>query len=424
MREEKKITYKDIWKIPNCRRLIFSNLINRLGDSIDAIAFTWLVYQITGSAAWSALIFGLNQLPSIFVQPLAGPLVEGKNKKRIVIFTDVLRGLIISSFVAMYYFDMVTPYIMAGFTLLITTVESFNLPASSAFVPELIDEEHFVTATSLNLTVSKIFEIIGMGAAGIIIASLGVGAAMLIDASTFLIGAIIISTIEYSGCKLKDESIKEQSYHTKFKEGIKYLFKNSTVLYFCSLCVLINFIFSPLNSFLAPITSDVFGMNSQFLSVCTMTMSGAAILSSLIMPKVIVRFSFDSLTGSLGAIMGLASFAVTFGEFVKGNVIGCYLLGCGCFALIGFSSGLLSSCLNVTFVKEVDSDYLARIGAVFNAIALASVPVATFFVSFLAKYLDVATITRAFSFIGASLMATLCLIQHLKSKGEVITNEA
>ncbi|WP_026510832.1 hypothetical protein [Butyrivibrio sp. LC3010] len=58
--EEKKITYKDILKIPNCRKLITSNLINRFGDSVDAIAFTWLVYQITGSATWSALIFGLN----------------------------------------------------------------------------------------------------------------------------------------------------------------------------------------------------------------------------------------------------------------------------------------------------------------------------------------------------------------------------
>ncbi|WP_044914901.1 hypothetical protein [Butyrivibrio sp. WCE2006] len=69
--EEKKITYKDILKIPNCRKLISSNLINRFGDSVDAIAFTWLVYQITGSATWSALIFGLNQLPGIFVQPFA-----------------------------------------------------------------------------------------------------------------------------------------------------------------------------------------------------------------------------------------------------------------------------------------------------------------------------------------------------------------
>lgn len=34
--EEKKITYKEILKMPNCRKLITSNLINRFGDSVDA----------------------------------------------------------------------------------------------------------------------------------------------------------------------------------------------------------------------------------------------------------------------------------------------------------------------------------------------------------------------------------------------------
>ena len=195
--EEKKITYREIWKIPNCRRLITANVINRFGDSIDALAFTWLVYQITGSAAWSALIFGLNQLPGIFVQPLAGPFVEGRNKKKIVIVTDIMRGLIIAAFVALYYLKLVTPVIMAAFTMIITTVESFNIPASSAFVPELIDERHYATATGFNMTVSKIFELIGMGAAGFIIASFGVGTAMLVDAATFFIGAVIIGAIEY-----------------------------------------------------------------------------------------------------------------------------------------------------------------------------------------------------------------------------------
>ena len=122
--------------------------------------------------------------------------------------------------------------------------------------------------------------------------------------------------------------------------------------------------------------------------------------------------------------MGLACFAVTLGGFVKGNIIGCYILGGGCFALIGFTSGLLSGCLNVTFVKEVDSDYLARIGAVFNAIAVASMPVATFIVSILSTSLDVGTITGAFGLIGAAAMGTICLVQRIKSKKEVIANEA
>lgn len=422
--EEKKITYKEIWKIRNCRKLLASNLINRFGDSIDSIAFTWLVYQITGSAAWSALIFGLNQLPSIFVQPLAGPFVEGKNKKLIVIVTDILRGLIIAGFVALYYMNLVTPLLMAAFTMLITTVESFNIPASSAFVPELIDEKHYATATGLNMTASKIFELIGMGAAGVLIASFGAGTAMLIDAATFFIGAAIIATIEYKGCVLKDKAIASQSYGTKFTEGFKYLINNKTVLYFCLLCVLLNFMLTPLNGFLAPITSEVYGMDSNFMSICVMLMSGATIIASLVMPKVIEKFSFDFLAIALGSVIGLTCAALSLGGFVRGNALGAYMLGGTCFIVLGFTSGLLSGCLNVTFVKAVDHDYLARIGAVFNAIAVASAPVATFIVGILAVSLSVARIVFGFGIFGTLMFIGLFFFRNRKTTMGVVENEA
>lgn len=64
--------------------MMVAGLINRFGDSIDAIAFTWLVYAITGKASWSALVFAANQLPSVLVQPFAGVLVEGMDKKKLI----------------------------------------------------------------------------------------------------------------------------------------------------------------------------------------------------------------------------------------------------------------------------------------------------------------------------------------------------
>ena len=273
------------------------------------------------------------------------------------------------------------------------------------------------------MTASKIFELIGMGAAGAIIASMGAQAAMLIDAATFFVGAAIIATIEYRGCELKNEEIAAQSYTTKFTEGFKYLFKNKTVLYFCFLCVLLNFILTPLNGFLAPITSQVYGMDSNFMSICVMLLSGATIVASLIMPRVIERFSFDSLAIILGVALGLTCAVLSLGSFVKGNVPGAYLLGGTCFIMLGFTSGLLSSCLNVTFVRAVDHDYLARIGAVFNAIAVASAPVATFIVSLLAVSYSVARILFTFGILGTLMFIGLFFFRNQKSVVGVVENE-
>ena len=77
------ITYRELLKNREYVKLLFTNLIDRFGDSVDAIAFTWLTYQLTKSAAWSALIYGLNVLPNIVAQPFFGALVEKMDKKKV-----------------------------------------------------------------------------------------------------------------------------------------------------------------------------------------------------------------------------------------------------------------------------------------------------------------------------------------------------
>lgn len=87
-----KIGYKAIFNQKEYMKMIIAALINRFGDSIDAIAFTWIVYEITGNAVWSAIVFGVNRVPSVLITPFAGAWVEGRNKKRILVVTDIIRA--------------------------------------------------------------------------------------------------------------------------------------------------------------------------------------------------------------------------------------------------------------------------------------------------------------------------------------------
>ncbi|MDE5598610.1 MAG: MFS transporter, partial [Lachnospiraceae bacterium] len=162
------ITYKDILKQKEYLKIILANLINRFGDSVDAIAFTWLVYAITGNASWSALIFAVNQLPSVLLQPFAGALVEGMNKKKLMVLTDIIRGITTTLLVVLYLSGHLNPWIMFLFTLINSSVEAFRLPASLAVVPRILDKEYYTYGNSLNSTLSTIVQLIGLGLAGII----------------------------------------------------------------------------------------------------------------------------------------------------------------------------------------------------------------------------------------------------------------
>ena len=105
MEQNEKIGYKDIFKQKEYMKMMVAALINRFGDSIDAIASTWIVYELTGSAVWSAVIFGVNKVPSVFVTPLAGAWVEGRNKKAIMIITDLIRAVLDVAGYDVYHID-------------------------------------------------------------------------------------------------------------------------------------------------------------------------------------------------------------------------------------------------------------------------------------------------------------------------------
>lgn len=56
------------------RFVILANIISRFGDSIDSIAYSWLVYGLTNSKSWLAITVGVNMIPTILFHPFGGAL--------------------------------------------------------------------------------------------------------------------------------------------------------------------------------------------------------------------------------------------------------------------------------------------------------------------------------------------------------------
>ncbi|MBR6308875.1 MAG: MFS transporter [Lachnospiraceae bacterium] len=386
------IKYRDVFKERNYTVLLFTNLINRFGDSIDAIAFTWLVYSITGSASWAALVFGLNVLPNIVAQPFFGALVEKMDKKKVIIFTHLLRAAVIGSFVVMYLNGVVNPYIMAAFTLVITTIESLNMPASSALIPSIIKKEHMSHAMSLNSSLSGAVALVGTGVAGIIIAKFGVQTAMLIDVATFLMAAVGMFFIKLrretdektdssEKTDIKTEKASKESYGSLLKGGLRYIAGNRVILNYCLVAIVLNFFMVPINALQAPLAEDVYGLGSKFLSVFGMAASIGAIFGSLVIPKLMAKFSSRKILIWCGFAMGIFLYVLSLGRLVHGMAVPGYLLGGLSVVGITFACSIISGTLNIRFVNSVDRDYLARASSVLGASATAAMPIGSFIVS-------------------------------------------
>ncbi len=395
--EQNRKMYGEIFKEREYRKLIFATVINRFGDSVDAIAFTWLVYLITKSAAWSAIVFALNTLPNVVVQPFAGAIVEKMDKKNVIVATHLLRAVIITLFAFFYRAGLVNAPVMAIFTLVITTVESFNLPATSAFTLQVVKKEHMTCGMSLNSMLSSAASLAGTGVAGVIIATAGVSVAMMIDVVTFAVAAMLISAMKAGKTAITEaapnevskeksateetENKKEQSKIEFFLDGFRYVASSRVICNYGLLAVALNFMLIPINALQAPIAGEIFRMGGEILSIAGAFAAIGGIAGSALVPVLSQKLSPLKMTMLGTSLLGAGMLGMACGGVFAGNNIACYVDVAASFFIMMVAASIIGGTINIQFMKNADPEYIARASAVMGACGAACMPVGSLLLS-------------------------------------------
>ena len=256
--------YRDILKNADYRKLLFADVISRFGDSVDAVAFTWLTYQFSHSASLSALTLAANRLPTVIFQPLFSPITDRLPKRPVQAVCDFIRAALVGIFLLLFLTDSLQAWMFLAFSFAMNTVESFRIPAGVGMLPRLVGKEEYKKASSFIRSAGMGAELIGTGLAGLIVA-LSMGAAFAIDLLTFVLSGLLILSIRFR------ETIAPQAerkgYFAELKGGFQYLGKNQLFLLLVVGAVLSNSINSIFGSLQAPYISEIFRGGSETLSL-------------------------------------------------------------------------------------------------------------------------------------------------------------
>ena len=130
--------YKVIFRQKEYMKLIIASAANRFGYSIDTVAFMMLVYVLTKESTWSVIMFAVNCIPTIFISSFVSGLVEGMNHKRVMVITDIIRGVCVGCISIGYAYGLLQPCMLVVITIVISTVEAFGIPANMALTPKVL----------------------------------------------------------------------------------------------------------------------------------------------------------------------------------------------------------------------------------------------------------------------------------------------
>jgi MFS family permease len=158
----------------NFRLFIVGQGTSQIGNWVQLIATSWLVYQLSGSTLMLGLAAFSLQIPMLVITPFAGVLLDRLDVRRVLFVTNTLAMLQSLVMLAL----MVSGHIEAWHVVLGNAVlglgNAFDAPARQALISKLLpDRQELTNAIALNSTVMNGARFIGPMLGGLVTATFG-----------------------------------------------------------------------------------------------------------------------------------------------------------------------------------------------------------------------------------------------------------
>jgi MFS family permease len=181
-------SYRDVFAIPEFRRLWSAHALSVIGDQLARVAITLLVYQRTESAGLTALTYALTYVPDLIGGAALAGLADRYPRRTVMVATDIARAMLL----VLMAIPGIPLVIQAGLLVLVQLLAAPFSSARQAVLPDILSGDRLTLGLG---TISMTYQaglVVGFGTGAALVAKLGVSMALLIDAATFLVSAAII----------------------------------------------------------------------------------------------------------------------------------------------------------------------------------------------------------------------------------------
>ena len=292
-------------------------LISSMGSALTTLAASILVYRITGSALSVGLMLIATSGPTIVVGLMAGVFVDRYDRKRIMVVSDVIRGLLIASIPILIPTGIIWLYVIVALTSAIT---QFFDSAHASILPEIASDEELAAANALMAISSVGSTMIGFAAAGLIVSNLSVEWAFYIDALSFgLSAALIWFTALPSLDLVEDTSLR--AIGQNLGTGLRAVAKIPILRSLFIVVIPIFLIFGLQNALLLPFAIDVLGGTEFHFGLQQAAEAVGVALGSLLMARLADRIREGQWLAISFLLMAVDSIAYSYSSTIAMGIL-------------------------------------------------------------------------------------------------------
>ena len=216
-------------------------LVSLLGSGIQNVAIPLYILRTTGSGFAMGIFACVELLPQLFLMPIGGVLGDYFNRKRIMVMSDLLSGVIsILLFLSIREGAIYLP-VLFGCQILLSSVMAVFDTATAAMLPELVGDEELLKGNSIVGSIDSMTNIAGPVIGAALFGIFGLKAVFIINGVSFLLSAASETFIEYKPEKVTNEKLTVAKSRKDIKEGFAFLKKSKGIMSLIMFSAVANF---------------------------------------------------------------------------------------------------------------------------------------------------------------------------------------
>jgi predicted MFS family arabinose efflux permease len=215
----------------NLRLLWTAQIVSEMGDWFYSVAIFSFLLELTGSAQTVALAFLMQVLPQVFMAPTAGVINDRISRRKVMMFADWARALIVLSMMLVRTREMLP--LLYLLLLLETVCWALFEPGRSAVVPNITEHDQIPVANALASATWSVNFALGAGLGGLVLVTLGRETVFIVDSLSFVASALLIRAMKFAephADHLTPLRARDLMDFTPIAEGIRYVRRDPKLL--------------------------------------------------------------------------------------------------------------------------------------------------------------------------------------------------
>ncbi|GLC89606.1 MFS transporter [Lysinibacillus piscis] len=379
----------------------FSNL----GNWIYLIALNLAIWHLTHSPAAVAGIYMIGPAARIISSFFAGSFIDRHNKKTIMIWSDIVRGIIVC---VMPFLTSI--WCMYSLIFWANIASSFFGPSSTYMQTKLVADAHRQRFNAIYSTLNSGSFMIGPALAGIIITASNTSVAMWVNGLTFFTCAIAIAflpTIDNQQ-DIEVKRVTLQVIQADFKEVQTFIIQQPKLLLFLTVYTCALVLAYSLDSQEMTFLKEVLSVGDSAYGLMVSAAGIGAIIGGVCAAMLVKKIALRIYIG--------VGFALTMGTYLLFYLSSTVILATISFIALGFFMAFSNTGYATMYQRAISPMLMGRFGSSLNLVQSILQISLTFMLGWLAEQLSLQLVAVIFAVIACILAIYVCFLSMCYTK--------